>query len=73
VVCGRAATQSSSGTTGRSRRRRTVHGASRGSPSTGARRLGVGAGLSTRGQGRSSTSRGHLEQLNEKGGGEENQ
>lgn len=72
VVCGRAATQSSSGTAGRSRRRRTVHGASGRSPSTGAGRLGIGAGLSTRGQGRSSTSRSHLEQLDQKRG-EENQ
>lgn len=66
VVCGRAATQSSSGTTGRSRRRRTVHRASGGSPSTGARRLGVRAGLSTGGQGRGSTSRG-LKQMHNYG------
>lgn len=58
VVGSGATTQSSARTTGGSRRRRTVDGGGRSGGGTSAGRLGVRAGFSTGGQGRSSTGRG---------------
>ena len=57
VVSGRAPTQSSPGTTRRSGRGRTVDGGDGRGAGTSASRLGVGTGLSTGGQGGSSTGR----------------